>query len=52
MQSPLAFARPEQTPAPSPKKQALAEIVRKVAAEARTAPERYLKDTRVPGGGE
>ena len=52
MHSPLAFARPEQTPAPSPKKQALAEIVRRLAADARTAPERYLRETRVPGGGE
>jgi len=54
MQSTLAFARPDQspTPAPSPKRQALAEIVRRAAADARAEPERYLRETRVPGGGE
>lgn len=52
-QNTVAFARPEpQTPAPSPKKQALAEIVARAAADARTAPEAYLRETRVPGGGE
>lgn len=50
MKTTLAFARP--APAPEPKKQALAEIVRRAASDARTDPERYLRDTRVPGGGE
>lgn len=52
-QNTVSFARPEpQTPAESPKKQALAEIVRRAGADARAEPEAYLRETRVPGGGE
>lgn len=48
----VAFNRPRPEPTRSPKTEALAEIVRRAAEDARTAPESYLRETRVPGGGE
>ena len=39
-------------PAPSPRRSKLAEIARQVREDARSKPERYLKDSEVPHGGE
>lgn len=49
---PLFTPREEQRKQPSPKKEALDAVVRAVTADAHTAPMRYLRETRVPAGGE
>ena len=51
-QKPTASDRAREAPRPTPTKEALDALVHEVAEDAHRAPHRYLRETKVPAGGE